>query len=106
MRGAYLGPKHSNDDIQHYLDSADAKYQYLDDDDLMDKLADILAGENVVGWFQGRMEFGPRSLGGRSIIGDPRSRASSHGAPAVLLRGEPRAPDEGGGSQPGEAEVR
>ena len=73
MQGAYLGPRHSNDSIKQYLDSTDAKYECLDDNDLMVKLADILAGENVVGWFQGRMEFGPRSLGGRSIIGDPRS---------------------------------
>jgi len=73
MQGAYLGPKYDNDDIRQYLDAADAKYEYLEDEALMDKLSDILAGENVVGWFQGRMEFGPRSLGGRSIIGDPRS---------------------------------
>ncbi|MGR9073565.1 MAG: carbamoyltransferase family protein [Gammaproteobacteria bacterium] len=73
MRGSYLGKRFSNEEIKHYLDSVDAKYIQLDDDDLMPKLADILAGENVVGWFNGRMEFGPRALGGRSIIGDPRS---------------------------------
>ena len=73
MQGAYLGPQYSNESIQHFLDSAGSKYEVLDDSAMMEKLADILAAENVVGWFQGRMEFGPRSLGGRSIIGDPRS---------------------------------
>ena len=74
MAGAYLGPKYSNDDITQYLDSVNACYQQLDDPQLMPKLAEILDSDNVVGWFQGRMEFGPRSLGGRSIIGDARSQ--------------------------------
>jgi carbamoyltransferase len=74
MRGAYLGPAATDDEIKTYLDSVKADYRRLDDDDLIPQLADILAGENVVGWSQGRMEFGPRSLGGRSIIGDPRSQ--------------------------------
>jgi carbamoyltransferase len=74
MAGSYLGPKHSNDEIIKYLNTVNAKYQKLDDPDLMPKLAEILDGDNVVGWFQGRMEFGPRSLGGRSIIGDARSK--------------------------------
>jgi len=74
MAGSYLGPKHSNEDIIRYLDSAGARYQKLDDPELMPKLAEILDSDNVVGWFQGRMEFGPRSLGGRSIIGDARSK--------------------------------
>jgi len=74
MQGSYLGPKSSTSDITSYLDSVNAKYETLVDDTLMPKLATILATENVVGWFQGRMEFGPRSLGGRSIIGDPRSK--------------------------------
>lgn len=73
MRGSYLGKQYSNDDIQTYLDSIEAKYQKLDDSELMPKLAGLLASQNIVGWFQGRMEFGPRSLGGRSIIGDPRN---------------------------------
>jgi len=73
MRGAYLGMHYSNEDIKTYLDSIGAKYEQLDDSELMPKLAEILATENVVGWFNGRMEFGPRALGGRSIIGDPRS---------------------------------
>jgi carbamoyltransferase len=74
MHGAYLGPKFDKEEIRHYLDSAGAVYEELDDNVLMPKLAEILSQENVVGWFQGRMEFGPRALGGRSIIGDPRSK--------------------------------
>ncbi len=74
MRGAYLGPQYDASSIRTYLDSVHASYEVLDDHALMPRLADILAAENVVGWFQGRMEFGPRALGGRSIIGDPRSQ--------------------------------
>lgn len=73
MRGSYLGPKHENADIKAWLDGQGAKYTELGDGELMPQLAEILATENVVGWFQGKMEFGPRALGGRSIIGDPRS---------------------------------
>lgn len=73
MKGAYLGPNFSNAEIRDYLDSIGARYIYLEDVELMPRLADILAEGNVVGWFQGRMEFGPRALGGRSIIGDPRN---------------------------------
>jgi carbamoyltransferase len=74
MRGSYLGPRFNREEIRQELDQSGAVYQELDDATLMPRLADILADENVVGWFQGRMEFGPRALGGRSIIGDPRSR--------------------------------
>ncbi|MDJ1175921.1 carbamoyltransferase family protein [Roseofilum capinflatum] len=73
MRGSYLGPKFSDAEILDYLDLVKASYVRLDDAELMPRLAEILATDNVVGWFQGRMEFGPRALGGRSIIGDPRS---------------------------------
>jgi carbamoyltransferase len=74
MKGSYLGPRYGCDEIRQQLDAMGAKYiEISDDDELYLKLADILAEENVVGWFQGRMEFGPRALGGRSIIGDPRS---------------------------------
>jgi len=75
MQGAYLGPKFSEIEIRSYLDRGSAQYQQLEDDDLMVRLAEILAEGNVVGWFQGRMEYGPRALGGRSIIGDPRSQS-------------------------------
>ncbi len=74
MSGSYLGSKYSNETITRYLDSIDARYRILEDEELMPELANILDNDNVVGWFQGRMEFGPRSLGGRSIIGDARSK--------------------------------
>ncbi|MGI9305511.1 MAG: carbamoyltransferase family protein [Gammaproteobacteria bacterium] len=74
MAGSYLGPRFSDHDILNHLDAVGAVYTKLDDERLMPTLAKILAAENVVGWFQGRMEFGPRALGGRSIIGDPRSK--------------------------------
>ncbi len=73
MRGSYLGPAFDNNRIEAYLTGAGIPYQRLDDDALMPRLATLLDDEQVVGWFQGRMEFGPRALGGRSIIGDPRS---------------------------------
>ncbi|MFQ5643295.1 MAG: carbamoyltransferase [Thiogranum sp.] len=74
MQGSYLGPRSDESAITTCLDSVNARYETLDDDTLIPRLAEILDGENVVGWSQGRMEFGPRSLGGRSIIGDPRSQ--------------------------------
>ncbi|MEB3827309.1 carbamoyltransferase family protein [Phormidium sp. CCY1219] len=73
MKGAYLGPQFGDTEIMQYLDALQARYYRLSDAELMPKVAEILAAEHVVGWFQGRMEFGPRALGGRSIIGDPRS---------------------------------
>ena len=73
MRGSFLGPQFAEADIQRVLDAAGAKYVKLTDDVLFERLAEILEAENVVGWFQGRMEFGPRALGARSIIGDARS---------------------------------
>jgi carbamoyltransferase len=73
MRGSYLGPRQTRDEIKAELDAAGAVYEELPDEVLLPRLADILASENVVGWVQGRMEFGPRALGGRSIIGDARS---------------------------------
>lgn len=75
MAGSYLGPRFTNEEIETYLKgpAVQAVYDYYSDEDLFGKVAHILAGGNVVGWFQGRMEFGPRALGGRSIIGDPRN---------------------------------
>lgn len=73
MRGGYLGPSYSELEIESYLDSVSAKYSKLDDGELFGQVAQVLKDEKVVGWFQGRMEFGPRALGGRSILGDPRS---------------------------------
>lgn len=71
--GSYLGPKFSNKQIKTYLDKIGAAYTEIEDNTLMPELAKIIEDENVIGWFQGRMEFGPRSLGARSIIGDARS---------------------------------
>ncbi len=73
MRGSYLGPRFGPDEIRRQLDTYGAVYKEMDDAELMPHLARILEQENVVGWFQGRMEFGPRALGGRSIIGTPKS---------------------------------
>jgi carbamoyltransferase len=75
MAGSYLGPRYQADEIRSALDGLGAVYTELDDTALYDQLAEALANESVIGWFQGRMEFGPRALGGRSIIGDPRSAA-------------------------------
>jgi carbamoyltransferase len=73
MRGSFLGPAFRNAEIQTTLDAFGAVYHRLEDDVLLPRIAERLAAERVVGWFQGRMEFGPRALGGRSILGDPRS---------------------------------
>jgi carbamoyltransferase len=73
MEGSYLGPHYTKKQIQSYLDSVNASYTEIEDEQLFSKLAEILAQGCVVGWFQGRMEFGPRALGNRSIIGDPRN---------------------------------
>jgi carbamoyltransferase len=73
MSGSYLGPAYTSDDIQDFLDGAGVNYRRLTRSSLVDTVARLLAEEKVVGWFQGRMEFGPRALGARSILGDPRS---------------------------------
>lgn len=73
MQGGYLGPKISTEEITDHLDSVGAVYTRLGDDELFATLARLLEEEKVIGWVQGRMEFGPRALGGRSIIGDARS---------------------------------
>jgi len=74
QKGSLLGPSFANDDIGLFLDSVGASYQRIDSEDaLLDRVARLIAGEKVIGWFQGRMEFGPRALGCRSIIGDSRS---------------------------------
>jgi carbamoyltransferase len=73
MKGSYLGPKFSPEETERYFTSVGASYRRLDDGCVVHEAARRLAAEKVVGWFQGRMEFGPRALGGRSILGDPRS---------------------------------
>jgi len=73
MRGAFLGPRFTADEIRAALDAQGAAYEELGEEELLARVAALLEAENVVGWFQGRMEFGPRALGARSIIGDARS---------------------------------
>ena len=73
MAGSYLGPQFETAEIGRRLEAAGARFEVLDDDSLVARTAEALAAEQAVGWFQGRMEFGPRALGGRSIIADPRS---------------------------------
>jgi carbamoyltransferase len=73
MRGAYLGPAFSPQEIEAYLEAQGAAYERLERECLLRRVAELLAAEHVVGWFDGRMEFGPRALGARSILGDPRS---------------------------------
>ncbi|MFD6156624.1 carbamoyltransferase [Nocardia sp. NPDC060256] len=75
MAGALLGPSFRDEQIRSYLDSVAAVYRRLDQDDLIERVVGALAVGKVVGWFQGRMEFGPRALGARSILGDPRDPA-------------------------------
>ena len=73
MHGSYLGPEFSQTDIQQRLTKLGAKYEVLDESELLEKCVDALMDEKALGWFQGRMEFGPRALGARSILADPRS---------------------------------
>ena len=73
MKGSYLGPAFSEDQIKTELDICGAVYKKFSDDDLIEQTVLALMNEKAIGWMQGRMEFGPRALGGRSIIGDPRS---------------------------------
>jgi carbamoyltransferase len=73
MQGAYLGPAFSNEEIAARLHNAGAVFKVVEDEALIEDTVDALVAEKAVGWFQGRMEFGPRALGARSILGDPRS---------------------------------
>ena len=73
MRGSYLGTEFNQEEIEKELKSIGANFETLNYEDLINKTADFLSKEKAIGWFQGRMEFGPRALGGRSILGDPRS---------------------------------
>ena len=72
MRGSFLGPEFSDAEIRTFLNDADIPYDTYEEGEMIDRTADLLADGKVVGWFQGRMEFGPRALGGRSILADPR----------------------------------
>jgi carbamoyltransferase len=73
QRGSYLGPAYSNAEIRAYLESQRIPFTELTEDELPERIADLIKAEKVIGWFQGRMEFGPRALGARSIIGDAQS---------------------------------
>ena len=74
MKGTYLGPHFSNGEIRAYLEQIKAPFHVLNDAPLFERLAELLDQGKVIGWFNGPMEFGPRALGGRSIIGDPRNQ--------------------------------
>ncbi len=73
QKGSYLGSHYTNEEIKKFLEKYNLPYQYLESEDLIDKSSDLIIQEKIIGWFQGRMEFGPRALGNRSIIGDARS---------------------------------
>ena len=73
MKGSYLGTEFTQEEIENELKSIGAKFETVKYDELIDTTAKFLSNEKAIGWFQGRMEFGPRALGGRSILGDPRS---------------------------------
>tara|TARA_B100000795_G_scaffold101596_1_gene74796 strand:- start:557 stop:2392 length:1836 start_codon:yes stop_codon:yes gene_type:complete len=73
MSGAYLGPLYGQFAIETELTESGAVFDSMSEDEVIEKTAELLASGNAIGWFQGRMEFGPRALGGRSILGDPRS---------------------------------
>jgi carbamoyltransferase len=74
QKGSYLGPEFDNSFIKNFLKGKNIPYKEVPDEELTSLTADLIAHENVIGWFQGRMEFGPRALGNRSIIGDARSK--------------------------------
>ncbi|NWF88250.1 MAG: carbamoyltransferase [Ignavibacteriaceae bacterium] len=73
QRGSYLGPKYSNNEIHEFLSLHSLPFKYYEDEKLLDVVSDFISAGKVIGWFQGRMEFGPRALGSRTIIGDARS---------------------------------
>ena len=73
MHGSYLGTEFTQEEIEKELNSLGANFETYKYEDLINNTAELLSNEKVIGWFQGRMEFGPRALGGRSILGDPRS---------------------------------
>ena len=73
QKGSYLGPEYKEDEILSFLNKNEIAFQKLSEDKLIETVADLINEENVIGWFNGRMEFGPRALGARSILGDARS---------------------------------
>ena len=73
MQGSYLGPKYSQEEVESSLNDLGANFSVLEDENLLKTTCNLLINGKAVGWHQGRMEFGPRALGSRSILGDPRS---------------------------------
>jgi len=73
MQGSYLGPSYSQKEIEEELNKLNAKYSLMSEEEIIENTSESLKNGDAIGWFQGRMEFGPRALGGRSILGDPRS---------------------------------
>jgi carbamoyltransferase len=73
MKGSYLGPEFTQDQIEDELKASGANFEVVEYENLIDRTSSYLSNEKAIGWFQGKMEFGPRALGGRSILGDPRS---------------------------------
>ena len=73
MQGSYLGPRYSQKEIEEELNKLNAKYSLMNDQEIIENTSESLKNGDAIGWFQGRMEFGPRALGSRSILGDPRS---------------------------------
>ena len=73
MSGSYLGPSYKQEEIEKELKKLGANFKVLNYEDLINQTSEKISTGNAVGWFQGRMEFGPRALGARSILGDPRS---------------------------------
>ena len=88
MYNPYLGTSTSNESIKQLLSDRDIKFEYLEDNELCIKVAQLLVDGNVVGWFQGKAEFGPRALGGRSIIVDPRRQDAKDLLNAKIKRRE------------------
>ena len=73
MNGSYLGPEFNNSEVERELIACGAVFETCTNEEMIDKTASAIASEKIVGWMQGAMEFGPRALGGRSIIADPRA---------------------------------
>ncbi len=92
MEHAYTGPEFSDEEIEDALSAAGLEAERLDDDALFDAVAERIAEGDVVGWFQGRMEFGPRALGHRSIVADPRSSSMKDVLNARIKHREPFRP--------------
>ena len=87
MKGAYLGPRFSREEIEQFLRDSGARYRDPGREALLRETAALLGSEKTVGWFSGRMEFGPRALGGRSILGDPRSTYTRSARMAFVEKG-------------------